>query len=226
MAVLKQHDEDFRDTFCDPQDNGGNNNCGASQPAFYNADTQVTKRLYNAMTIPVDKDPAEEVALEHIMTNMLGRPKFRPMEASVVTSTAGIESWMMRRSYLARKNALGALPRLMASWRMPGGQVSTWTQSLREGAGINIDDISDNPSYMEIVNAVTVDRFNSGQYALDKVSDSGKQQLEKLTLTAFYLMQLRDYFELLERTALALSVQVAVMAEDYQMSKPNMQAPK
>ncbi len=45
------------------------------------------------------------------------------------------------------------------------------------------------------------------------IADESEIELEKLTLSTFYLMQLRDYYELLEREALTLTVQVSLMAE-------------
>src|ERR1039458_7243733 len=68
------------------------------------------------------------------------------------------------------------------------------------------------PSYREIMHALSVDRFNSGTYAAGMITDDNKIQMEKLSLSVFYLMQLRDYYELLERTALTLAVQVSVVS--------------
>lgn len=221
IAMVASHAEEFEDTFCDPSDNDGKNTCaGSVDPAFYNADTQVTERLYNPLTIPMQEDEKVAKAIEHIIDNMVGRARANPIASSVVGTTAGTEIWMQRRSYTARKNALRALPQLMTGWRTPGSQMGEWTKGLREGAGIKLDDISENPSYKEILHALTVDRFNSGQYAVDQIGDPSKQMQEKVMLNALYLMQLRDYYELLERTALALAVQVSVLADQYPMPDP------
>jgi hypothetical protein len=47
-----------------------------------------------------------------------------------------------------------------------------------------------------------------------------KVEQEKLRLATFTSILLRDYYELLERTALALAVQVAVMAEEIPYPDP------
>jgi hypothetical protein len=45
------------------------------------------------------------------------------------------------------------------------------------------------------------------------ISDDGEIEVEELTISSFYLMHLRDYYELLERGALTLPVQVSLIAE-------------
>jgi hypothetical protein len=150
-----------------------------------------------------------------MIANMVGRPRVNVLPPSALDTADGKRAWAQRRSYAARKNAVAAVPALIAGWRVPGGGTGEFTAALREGAGVQLDSLSQNPSYREIVHAMTIDRFNSGSYALDKISSEERVQMEKLILSAMYLMQLRDYYELLERTALSLSVQVSVMADEY-----------
>ncbi len=214
-ASIAAHAEEFENLFCDPAGNNGHNNCGESDPQFYNADTQVTARIFNTLTIPMDKDERHNTAVEHIISNLTGRPRADLIAEEMLETATGKQAWVQRRSYAARKNAVRAVPALVAGWRVPGGATGGFTQGLREGAGVQLDSLSDSPSYREIIHAMTIDRFNSGAYALDKVSTPERQQMEKLILSAMYLTQLRDYFELLERQALTLSVQVAVMADEY-----------
>lgn len=219
-AQIKAHSEEFENLFCDPADNGGQNNCGTSDPQFYNADTEVTARLYNALTIPMNEDERHNTAVEHMVDNMMGRARADVIAPSAMESATGKEMWMQRRSYAARKNATRAVPGLIAGWRVPGGGTGDFTGALREGAGVQLDNLSSNPSYREIIHAMTIDRFNSGVYALDKIGTPERQQMEKLVLSAMYLTQLRDYYELLERTALTLAVQVSVMADEYPLTTP------
>lgn len=238
-AVIALHDQEFQNLFCDPRDNGGHNACGASDEAYYNADIQVTGRLFNVLTIPVDRDDRNVAMLDHMFNNMLGRPLAEPIDAESITAANGKQAWIERRSYLARKNASRAILSLIAGWRIPGGADNdgqnctggttqttgsdgattsapcSFVAAMRQGAGVPLQDLTDNPSYREILHAMTVDRFNSGDYAIDKIGSAERQEMEKVVLNAMYLMQLRDYYELLERTALALAVQVAVMTDQY-----------
>lgn len=402
-AAVAVHAQEFENLFCNPNDNGGANVCGASDPQFYNADTQVTGRIYNALTIPVDKDERHLMAVEHMVDNMMGRPRTTPVSPSAIKTSSGKQNWIERRPYAARKNAARAVLNLVAGWRIPGGaasdganctgedtaaadatgapsaaaaaptggapaagsrgpailamgtnggsnvqgetqqmirrlqdagysvvvvpprqggwtsgtsqlhdqvvaaaratgaqvvEASSWANdgyhiaesearaigqryrgaptfgdsnsvrinagtggtssgvvgastqqilraqfpstsgtpaaaaasaapgscsfvaALRQGAGVPLEDLSDNPSYREILHAMSIDRFNSGAYAIDKIGTAERQQMEKVVLNAMYLMQLRDYYELLERTALTLAVQVSVLSDEYPLPAP------
>lgn len=412
MAAV--HAQEFETLFCNPDDNGGNNVCGAADPQFYNADTQVTGRIYNTLTIPVDKDERHLVALQHMFDNLLGRSAASPVGAGAISSAQGQQNWMERRPIAARKNAARSVLNLVAGWRVPGGVAGdgqnctgnqagasttaadgsaqptpppappaargtavlamgtngdgsssatnvardtermirrlqelgyrvvvvlpvnsrvpgnghdfpaynaavrqaaaaagvtdvvtpsgfnagsdgyhispaaarsiinnypdaitvgdsnaaiignagglarnrnfgvsgentaailnralppaegaptlsatpvsgdcSFVAALRQGAGVPLQDLSDNPSYREVLHAMSIDRFNSGAYAIDKIGTAERQQMEKVVLNAIYLMQLRDYYELLERTALTLAVQVSVLADQSPLAAPN-----
>ncbi|MCE9507183.1 MAG: hypothetical protein K8R48_02555, partial [Alphaproteobacteria bacterium] len=151
--------------------------------------------------------------IETEIDNMIGVTSADPISKGALSSAGGQQTFLDRRSYLARYAAARAVPHLVTTWRLPGSKMGEWVKGLQDGAGIPLEEISDNPSYREIMHAVAVDRFNSGHYAEGMITDESAIEMEKLTLNAFYLMQLRDYYELLERTALALAVQVAMMVD-------------
>lgn len=215
----------YEENFCDPDDNSGQNNCSATTNlAYANADTQVTKRIYSALTINIDDDPIEQVMLDTLVDNMIGVVAVEPMTAPVLESGTGQGQLMDRRSYVARMNAIRSVPQLGIGWRMPGSMMGQWVAELRGDSNIPLGEVSDNPSYREIVHAVAIDRFNSGKYANKMITDRNAVEMEKLTLNAFYLMQLRDYYDLLERQALMLSVQVAILAD--QVTPLNVESSK
>lgn len=213
-GITKHLSSVFETTFCNPDDNAGRNICGAKvSPEFYNADVSVNKYLYNSLTIPVDQDPTYAAAVERIIENLTGTAVGEPISGNTLKTAEGQELWLQRRSYIARKNAVRSVPTAIASERMPGSRLGEQIKELRIAAGVPESQVSANPSYHEIMHAVSVDRFNSGQYAAGLLTDENKIEMEKLTLDTFYLMQLRDYYELLERTALTLAVQVSLMAD-------------
>lgn len=213
--------EEYENLFCDP--NGGLNPC-AGNPAYYNADTQVTRRFYNALTINVDDNPDEAAMVAALMDNMTGSGSADTLKKDVLRSAVGKELFVKRRAYLARHAAARAVPNLMLGWRTPGSNMGPWIRQLRSEAGVPPTAMSDNPSYREIMHAMTIDRFNSGKYAIKMVGSQGDMEKEKLMLSAFYLMQLRDYFELLERQALALAVQVSILADQEAQKVPKISA--
>lgn len=223
-AKIGQDAVTFEKTFCDPNDNNGQNVCAGPAPtdkygnSYANADTLVTKNLYNKLTMQVD-DPTDKVnetlVAKAVVDNTMGDPTGDPIPEAVMNSPAGHERWMNRRSYLARYAAIRSVPQLIAGWRMPGSKLGPWIKEMEQDAGVPAGqgEMSDNPSYREIVHAISIDRFNSEKYANNMITDDGEIEMEKLTISSFYLMQLRDYYELLEREALTLAVQVSLMAE-------------
>ncbi len=221
-STLNLRFDAYKNIFCDPGGNGGNNNCNSTNPAYYNADTQPSKFIYNRLTTDVT-DPNLAAAVEAINNNLAGVVAMDPIPLGALQSAPGQETFLGRRAYLARHAAIRSVPQLISGWRMPGSQMGKWIKSLRQDAGVPDSRISDNPSYREIIHAATVDRFNSGKYAISMTADNNEVEREKLTLDVFYLMQLRDYYELLERTALTLAVQVSIMTDQQPLPDINSQ---
>jgi len=157
--------------------------------------------------------------------NMVGSTAAESISEGALKSVTGQETFLNRRAYLAKHAALSAVPQLVTGWRVPGSRATAPVEGLRKAAGVPEEAISKNPSYREIVHAATVDRFNSGKYAIGQITDESAIEMEKLMLDAFYLMQLRDYYELLERTALALAVEVSLMADDVPLPNVNTVVP-
>lgn len=227
----------FRQMWCDPEGNGGQNDCAAPIPAMSpvmiplrNADTQVTKQIYNTQTIDVtnvdDADPsdpgnpAKQVGklkadtVQALLQNMLGSTSMNPIPERVMMSASGRERFMDRRPFMARYAAAASVPHFLVGRRMPGSNLGQWIAEIRKAAGVSPGEIAQNPSYKEILHALAVDRFNSGKFGMGMINDDSVIGREKLIQQTLYLMQLRDYYELLERTALVLSVQVGILADE------------
>lgn len=207
----------YEEFFCDPAGNGGTNVCtGAADPAFYDADVKVSEMIYNKLTIPVD-DAADgekyQKAIEELTENMLNTIAVTPVPENAVNTPQAREQVLPRRSYMARNNAVRQMTQSIIAQRMPGSQLGEWVSQIREEANIPLDEIGENPSYREVMHALSIDRFNSGKFATELMKDQAGVEMEKLSAQAFYLMQLRDYYELLERMSLVLAVQVAEMAD-------------
>ncbi len=210
--IQRLRQKDYKEIFCDPDSNGGLTECEAPDAKYHNADVQPSQFIHNKLTLDVT-DPKMAKTVETIQTNMVGTTAAEPISGGALKSAPGEETFLDRRSFLARHAAARSILQLSTGWRMPGSQAGPWVKALRDGAGIPLTDISDSPSYKEIMHSMAVDRFNSGHYARDMVTEEAEIEMEKLTLNAFYLMQLRDYHDLLERTALTLAVQVSILAD-------------
>ena len=248
-GMEQQRYKDWRNIFCDPDGNGGNNDCGnGTNENLRNMDVLPVKFLFNNLTINVnDKTEGKnlELGLEYLINNLVGLPAMEAISLGSLDSAGGKESYLLRRSYLARYAAVRSVPDMIAGWRMPGGksresQMNQWVVDLRQSGGLPAGLLRDtqagsggpiaggmstNPSYKEIMHALSIDRFNNGLYAAEMMTDPAKIDMEKLNVSVFYLMQLRDYYELLERTALTLAVQVALLADQQHPGNPNAAAP-
>lgn len=234
-----QRVKEYERLFCNPDSNGGNNKCNPAwnYPELYDADVQPTQRIFSKLTLDLNEGAItgnqafNGKTVETIINNMVGVPSTESFLPGVLTTPQGQEAFLARRSYLARYAVARTVPQMVASWRLPGSRMDKWVSDLREAAGIPLVDatgkrvISDNPSYKEVIHAISIDRFNSGRYASEMMAEESKIEMEKLTLNAFYLMQLRDYYELLERTALTLAVQVSMMSEQARQSGVTMAVP-
>lgn len=165
-------------------------------------------------------------AVSAILDNMVGVPAMDPIPLASLESASGQERFLRRRSYLARYAAVRNVPQMIVGRRMPGSQLGPWVAELRSAAGVPPSEISDNPSYREIMHAMTIDRFNSGKFATGMITDQSVIEREKLIMSSLFLMQLRDYYELLERTALTLAVQVAIMADETELPAVRHKMPK
>lgn len=54
-GMTKQRTGQYESTFCDPDANDGENTCtGTPPPAYINADVQITRHLFNRLTIDID----------------------------------------------------------------------------------------------------------------------------------------------------------------------------
>jgi hypothetical protein len=208
-----------------------------------NMDVLPVKYLFNNLTINVNDTTSAgsgtegknmELGLEYLINNLVGLPAMEAITPAALSSPPGQEAYFLRRSYLARYAAIRSVPDMIAGWRMPGSQMGKWIKDLRESGGINpntvqdtntnagsgsssialANGISNNPSYKEVMHALSIDRFNNGKYASEMITDPANIDLEKLNVSVLYLMQLRDYYELLERTALTLAVQVSMLADE------------
>lgn len=225
IAYNKYRYDNYKKIFCNPDAEGGAiaDECEASEETFYNADVEPNKFLYSRLTLPVDPDADPDgkmfETLIAMRLNLFGSPANDTMPVDTLNSTDGRKKFFDRRSYLSRYGAVMSVHNLIESWRMPGSDMGDWMESILERTAVQ-DDTSNwysnitNPSYRELIHAMTVERFNSGHYARDLISTETDVKMEKISLTALQLMQLRDYYELLERTALVLAVQVSLMTDD------------
>ena len=193
----------------DPNDNGGNTGCPEIQSPENSRgmDVNPTKYLFNTLVLDLD-DPAVKHGAEAMIENLtsLSPPQIVPPNTSDFR-----QEILDQRVFLARQNAARSVVDYIKSTRMPVQGAHELVKELRENARIPLSEINpDKTSYKEIMHAMSTEKFASGEYNLDKVGDIANAKREAVVLSAFYLMQLRDYYELMERGLLTLAIQTAM----------------
>lgn len=214
----------YKAYFCNPDDNNGVSACSAATPAM-DLDINASELLVNRLTINYNQ-PEIRAAVFALIDNLTASDDAQAVLPQKSAETAGGQEILMdRRSMRARRNAVGSSMRHMLAQRMPGSRDSVYLKALRTSAGVPLDNISDNPSYREIMAAMAVDRFTTGFAAGGLIKDQSNIEHDKLITSVFYLMLLRDYYEVMERWALSLSVETALEADIRKDETPVSAAP-
>ncbi|MBV1929138.1 MAG: hypothetical protein KUG81_06455, partial [Gammaproteobacteria bacterium] len=136
-----------------------------------------------------------------------------PTTATLPGVTEGRKNMIQRRALVAQRLLAYEAYDHILSRRMPGSRLNEAPDSLvtnlRERTGIQAADISANPSYQEVVNAVISERFRTGVYHNDLISDPDVVKSELVTLQAWHVIQQHDHLDLMDRFAMLLAAQVA-----------------
>jgi hypothetical protein len=82
----------------------------------------------------------------------------------------------------------------MLSERMGSPIASPKAKNLREIAGVPKDDAADNPSYRELQEAMTKDRYNDPWYVVRLIEDPAQIAREQTTLDALRLQTMSDIY--------------------------------
>ena len=204
--------QEFRTLLCEQNANNAEAAC-ATSGSLPDADVRIVNTLFNPKTIDLSTDANLEVALRHLNDNIAGKESYNPIENFDMIDGNGSEEFLSRRIAIAKRSVARNIPEFIASQRMPGSDMATFVQVIRDAAQVEGKDISANPSYQEVIRTVTEEKFLSGKYGLNLMETEGAVQREKLVLSSMYLVRLRDYYELLERMALVLAVQTATQLD-------------
>ncbi len=221
-----QRFREYETLFCDEATNNGDAVCSATMP-LPDADVKIVNTVFSPRTIDIHNDANLQVALRHLAENIAGQERNSPIEQTNMEESNGKEGMMQRRSAIARRAAARNVIDYIASQRMPGSDMEDYVAAIRGAAGVPAANISDNPSYQEVIRAITEEKFLSGSvdgllpvsdvttnhYGIGLMENEEAVQREKLVLSSLYLVRLRDYYELLERMALTLAVQTSVQLD-------------
>ncbi len=211
-AIHNDKWDNYRTIFCNNQSNKGIT-CAVSgvKP---DADIRPTATLINPLTIDMQNN-AERIAAETAIDNIAGVDVMNPVRPAAVNTTHGQRLILEKRERLAKRAAARSVNMLTTmGWRSRGSDMNTWVNEFNQKSGSNIV-VSPDPSYHEVMHALTKYKFLSGHYGEEQVEEPINIEREKLVSSSLYLMQLRDYYELLERVALTAAVDTSILLDEY-----------
>lgn len=235
-----QRVEEYETLFCEENSNNGDAVCAATMP-LPDADIKIVNTVFNQRTIDIHNDPDLEIALRHLSENIGGKERNAPIEQINIDEGNGQEEMLKRRVDIARRGVARNVMNYITSQRMPGSRMEEYVRAIRGAAGVKGAHISDNPSYQEVIRAITEEKFLAGEidgpggvpatvdtnrYGIGLMENEVAVQREKLVLSSMYLVRLRDYYELLERMALTLAVQTAAQLDRDPMPYVGSDRPK
>lgn len=202
--------EDFIENFCNEDANFNGMPTGCNDALMRDGDILPSKALLENETI--DTEDELKTALAFIRNLAYMRP-YDPMNLNSLRSSTGKDAFLERRSILARRNVVEAILHKMLGDRMPVNDTYDEMRDLVEQVGVPPSMISDNPSYFEMMSALTKKRFWDPQYFARLQNDPESLAREEATLTAFTLMTRRDIFHKLEEIAMLLAVREGIYLE-------------
>ncbi|MCE9507096.1 MAG: C40 family peptidase [Alphaproteobacteria bacterium] len=103
----------------------------------------------------------------------------------------------------------------------PGANVS----EIRVKAGIPVDEVSENPSYNEIMLAMTKERFLNPEYFIQMQGNTGSIKQEQTSVNAYITMQYQDIYRLQEQINALLAARASLKFDAEKKSSQTSSAP-
>ena len=132
--------------------------------------------------------------MQTVAANIAGPLPPNPIPSDQVTTAAGKQEMMLRRSMRARQdtvyNALGQM--LGQRVGAPGGAD---TRDVQTAAGKKDEDVAEEGSYRETQEAISGDRFTNPEFLFQVVNYPATLVREMGAINALRLMQLSDLYQ-------------------------------
>jgi len=214
----------YIERYCDVNSNRGVAADGCSvasppstAPILPDRDVRLTEVIFEPMTIDIrniDTRHSVEALVRNIVEpNVEGLVHLYSSGVTTGdTSGTTAEKVMLKRRKMqaARQGIYDAVYHII-SRRVPGSggdDYADYIQDLRGEAGVTIN-VSDNPSYEEVMNTLLAERFRSGDYQHYLVDEPENIAKEMVGLQGMSLVQHQDFLDLVDRFSVMLATQVA-----------------
>ena len=199
--------------FNDPLSNNGVSACAGNTPGIIvNGDISIESFLLKD-TIDMN-NPDEYKTAQALLLNIV-EPDIQERVADSLLGTVPGRERVIRQQHLdAVRNVAADVVASIISRRaaLPPTNVAIATQIavIRKNAGIDPADISAAPSYNEIMEAMTKERFFDQAYFFYLQNNIGALQQEQATVDGYTAIQLQDIYRMQEQINALLSARAAL----------------
>ncbi len=196
--------------YCDVTANDQNAGCLATAP-FVDQDIKLSHIIFDRPTLDI-ADADYKMNLDHLIRNIVNPQVPETMTEATLLTEDGRTKYLERRVNYARRGVVyEALSHVIAR-RMPGSDQNATIDELLGFAGVNAGDygLGDNPSYEEIMNVFSRDRFRTGKYQTSLIESPDANVRERAAIEGFKFMHHHDQLDLMDRMNLLLATQVSI----------------
>lgn len=198
--------EDYVANYCDPDLNGGAAGC-TSDGSMKGRDLDVSGEIFMKDTIDVRNAETRKV-VDDLITNIIEPVTMQPIPVQTLAGPQGQETFLKGESYKARRQVLYDAVYHIVGRRVPGSNMGTYINPIREAAGINASNFVDSPSHNEVMEVMMAERFRAGTIGVNQIDEPENNNRELVVQQAFQAMQMSDQIDLLDRYALILAARV------------------
>ncbi len=214
-ADQKDRWDQYCTVFHDPTANAGKSACPSPMTpgTLVNGDIDIEGFLLKD-TIDLNK-PEEYAAAMALLRNLIMPRALDRLPEKVVDTPAGRERILMQEHLKAIRNVASEIVTSIISQRaaIPGTSVGTTIKDIRTNAGVDPAKISPNPSYNEIMLALTKEKFFDPEYFVRIDGGLGEIKQEQVALDAYITMQMSDIYTMQEKINALLAARAALKYE-------------
>jgi hypothetical protein len=221
-ADQKARWDDYVANYCQSEINGGASGCAADAP-LAGRDLDVTGEIFMKDTIDV-RDPNTRKVVDDLLTNIIEPITMPPIPVQALAGPQGQEAFLKGESYKARRQVLFDAVYHIVARRVPGSNMGTYINPIREAAGIDPSNFSDSPSHNEVMEVMMAERFRAGTIGVNQIDEPENNNRELVIQQAFQAMQMSDQIDLLDRYALILAARVGANIVEHKPSDSRMES--
>lgn len=212
LADMSKNWQEYCKEFHDPASNAGISACPSptTPGTLVNGDIDIEGFLLKD-TIDMAQ-PSQYKASLAMMRNLVEPRVIPTIDKRLIDSPAGRE-WVLKREHLesARNIAVDVVASIISRRAaIPGTGVGMTIKEIRVNAGIPSAKIATNPSYNEIMLAMTKERFFDPEYYVRMNGNNSAIKQEQAALEAYATVQLQDIYKLQEQINALLAARASL----------------